>query len=255
MLVAPYPKSFADFLGSIRIKYGTDPYPESYIPLIARKATSYYTCQRFLPDRIDQFIELGGAVAFAISEPEWKNSPANLKSELIHLGDGNYTARIVKGFVLQGEAAIFVLKCGREFAFLWLDRAEYQAHQMMLDRADSVFQMSETEKCVHYKLDFTAKLVKPDFRPIRKREMLLHARDILYREQVAYAVLAACEAKKHGAMSSIESKLDHLVSIVDEAPSADALTIAKEILAQSMPHILSGETAHPFWKWLSRFAG
>jgi len=250
-----YLKSFADFLRYIRSSYASSQYPESYIPLIARVATAYYTCRSYFPELVDRFVAFNGEVAFAISEPEWKNSPANLKSELNPVSDHRFVARVIKGFVLEGRAALCVLKWpseGGEFALLWLDQSIYQAHQVMLDRPDSSFQISESETCVHYKLDFETELERPEFKLLRKREMILLARSVLYREQIAYAVLAACEAQKK---PQLTPKLDLLLSVVDEAYSAEAMTHAKEILADALPSILSHEAAHPFWKWLGRFTG
>jgi hypothetical protein len=91
------------------------------------------------------------------------------------------------------------------------------------------------------------------FAELSKREILLFARNVVFREQVAYSVLAAAEAAKEHAMKAIESRVDLLCQRAKEEPGQDDIAIAREILSASIVRILSRPDAHGFWKWLARF--
>jgi hypothetical protein len=83
--------------------------------------------------------------------------------------------------------------------------------------------------------------------------MLLFARTVVFREQVAYAVLAAAEAEKEHDMAAIQSRVDLLCQRAKEEPGHDDIAIAREILSAAIVRILEKPGAHGFWKWLSRF--
>lgn len=249
----PYDKPFSEFLRFLKDSYPHAEYPEGYIPIIAHKATAGYVLQQYFPEVLPEFHKRNGEFVYAISEPGWGNSPLNIKSELRQLGDGSYELYANKSFILDGELGIFVARFDKEFALILVDTDHYRNSRETLDMPEATYRVSAERLVTHYKAEFTANLGSPVFRPISKRDILLLSRTIVFREQVAYAVLAAAEAAKTAEMTAIASRVDFLCQRAKEEPGQDDIGIAREILSAAIVRILDNPNAHGFWKWLARF--
>ena len=249
----PYDKPFNEFLGFINKTYPTAPYPEAYIPYIAHKATAGYAIEKYFPELVPEFVKRNGQFAYAISEPGWKNSPMNLKSELVRLDDGSFELTASKSFILDAEIGVFAVKYGKEFALVIVDTDLYRTTRVMLDMPEATYRTGPDEHVTHFKAEFRLAMSIVPFRAISKREMLLLARNIVYREQVAYSILAAAEAAKHHDMSAIHSRVSLLCQRAKEEPGNDDIAVAREILSACIVRIVPEPNVHGFWKWLGRF--
>ncbi|MCX7632632.1 MAG: hypothetical protein N2Z22_04790 [Turneriella sp.] len=249
----PLEAPFNEFLRFICQHYPHAEYPEAFIPIIAQKASAGYIFERYFPERLPEFVERNGAVAYAISEPGWKNSPLTLQSRL-EKSSGQYTLYANKSFILDAEIAIFVVKYLDHFALVILDSELYREFRIPIDRPESSFQVAAGERLCHHRAEFTLRLPSVSYAPLSRYEMLALARTIFFREQVAYAVLAALEAAKIRHTHSRASRLELLCQRAQDVPSHSDIAIAREILSASIGHILNNPGAHAFWHWLARFA-
>jgi len=249
----PYEKSFAEFLRFVADSYGDAEYPEAFIPYIAHKATAGYVIEKFFPELQSEFVKRKGEFVYAISEPGWKNSPLNMKSELRTKNDGTYELYANKGFVLDAELGVFAVKHESEFALVIVDTDYYRNSRVALEMPEATYKVGPDKSITHYRCEFTAALDIVPFRKISKREILLLSRSVVFREQVAYAILAAAEAAKHHDMSGLKSRVDLLCQRAKEEPGHDDIAVAREILSAAIVRILAEPNAHGFWKWLSRF--
>lgn len=249
----PYEKPFGEFLRFVYATYPKAPFPEAYIPYIAHKATAGYAIEKYFPELIPEFIKRNGEFVYAISEPGWKNSPLNIKSELKQLPDGSFELYANKAFILDAQSGIFVVRYGKEFALLILDTDHYRSFRVALEMPEATYKIGENEFITHYRAEFTSQLSIAPFREISKRDILLMSRTIVFREQVAYAILAAAEAAKHNDMNAINSRVELLCQRAKEEPGQDDIAVAREILSSAIVRILAQPNAHGFWKWLGRF--
>lgn len=249
----PYEKPFGEFLRFVHSTYPTAPYPEAYIPFIAHKATAGYAIEKYFPELIPEFIKRHGEFVYAISEPGWKNSPLNIKSELKQLADGSYELYANKSFILDAESGVFAVRYGKEFALVIVDTDHYRSTRVALEIPEATYKVSDTDFITHYRAEFTVPLSIVPFREISKRDILLLSRTIVFREQVAYAILAAAEAAKHNDMTAINSRVELLCQRAKEEPGQDDIAVAREILSSAIVRILAEPNAHGFWKWLGRF--
>ncbi len=253
MLHVPYEKPFGEFLRFIGASYPSAEYPEAFIPYIAHKATAGYTIEKYFPELIDEFIKRKGKFVYAISEPGWKNSPLNIKSELRPKGNGAYELYANKSFILDAELGVFAVKYEKEFALVIVDTDYYRSSRVALEMPEATYKIGPDATITHYRAEFTASLDIVPFRAISKRDILLLSRTIVFREQVAYAVLAVAEAAKHNDMSALKSRVDLLCQRAKEEPGQDDIAVAREILSAAIVRILADPKAHGFWKWLGRF--
>lgn len=249
----PYDKPFSEFLRFIHKEYPKAEFAEGFVPVVAHKATAGYALQKYFPEIMPEFIRRNGEFVYAISEPGWGNSPLNIKSELKKQPDGSFEIYANKSFVLDGEIGIFVTKFEKEFALVVVDTDYYRSSRVALDLPEATYQVGPDRYTTHYKAEFTANLGSALFQTLGKRDILLLSRTIVFREQVAYAVLAAAEAAKHSDMSAIASRVELLCNRAKEEPGQDDIAVAREILSASIVRILAQPNAHGFWKWLSRF--
>jgi len=249
----PYEKSFAEFLKFIHSSFASAEFPESYVPMIAHKATAGYVLEKFFPEVIPDFLKRDGKYVYAISEPGWKNSPLNIKSELRQADDNSFEIYANKAFLLDGEMGVFIAKYDKEFAAVIVDTDYYRANRVPLEIAEATYRVGKNEFLTHYRAEFTANLGSPAWRQISKRDILLLSRTIVFREQVAYAILAFAEAAKHADMSATESRVNLLIQRAKEEPGQDDIAVAREILSAAIVRILARPDAHGFWRWLSRF--
>jgi hypothetical protein len=249
----PYEKPFGEFLRFVRSAYPTAEYPEAFIPYIAHKATAGYAIEKYFPGLVSEFVARKGEFAYAISEPDWQNSPLNLKSVLTENEGGGYTLYANKSFILDAELGVFAVKYRDRFALVILDTDLYRQHRTALELPEATYRIGPDTLIRHYRAEFTiARHIVP-CAELSKREMLLFARTVVFREQVAYAVLAAAEAEKEHDMAAIQSRVDLLCQRAKEEPGHDDIAIAREILSAAIVRILEKPGAHGFWKWLSRF--
>lgn len=249
----PYEKPFAEFLRFIRTEYPKAQYPEAFIPYIAHKATAGYAIEKYFPELRAEFTARNGEFAYAISEPGWQSSPLNMKSSLTENERGGYSLYANKSFILDAELGIFAVKYRDRFALVIVDTDKYRDHRIPLDMPEATYLVGAGKIIKHYRAEFTIPLDIVPFAELSKREILLFARNVVFREQVAYSVLAAAEAAKEHAMKAIESRVDLLCQRAKEEPGQDDIAIAREILSASIVRILSRPDAHGFWKWLARF--
>lgn len=249
----PYDKPFGVFLSYLRDAYPKAEYPEAFIPLVAHKATAGHVLEKYFPELMPEFLKRNGEFVYAISEPGWQNSPLNMKSELRKQPDGSYELYANKAFVLDGDLGIFVAKAEREFALVMVDTDYYRSFRVPLEMPEATYRVAADRYVTHYRTEFTANLGSALFQTISKREVLLLSRTIVFREQIAYAVLAAAEAAKTADMSAIESRVDLLCSRAKEEPGQDDIAVAREILSAAIVRILAQPQAHGFWKWLAKF--
>lgn len=249
----PYDKPFGAFLRYLKDAYPHTEYAEGLIPAVAHKATAGYALEKYFPEIIPEFIKRNGEFVYAISEPGWANSPLNIKSELRKLDNGSYELYANKAFVLDGELGIFVARYDKEFALVMVDTDYYRNSRVPLEMPEATYRISAERFVTHYRAEFTANLGAALFRTITKREVLLLSRTIVFREQVAYAILAAGEAAKYADMSGIESRVELLCQRAKEEPGQDDIAVAREILSAAIVRILAQPGAHGFWKWLGRF--
>lgn len=249
----PYEKPFGEFLQFIRKTYPKAEYPEAYIPYIAHKATAGYAIEKYFPGLIPEFIARKGEFVYAISEPGWQNSPLNLKSILTEVEGGGYTLYANKSFILDGELGVFAVKYRDRFALVIVDTEKYRDRRTALDMPEATYRVAKGENVHHYRAEFTIPLEIAPFAGLSKREMLFFARNVVFREQVAYAVMAAAEAARENDMKGIESRVDLLCQRAKEEPGHDDIAIAREILSAAIVRIVAKPDAHGFWKWLERF--
>lgn len=249
----PYDKPFGDFLRYIADAYPHAEYGESFIPMIAHKATAGYALEKYFPEILPEFLKRNGEFVYAISEPGWRNSPLNIQSELRSLDDGSYELYANKSFILDGELGIFVAKHKKDFALVIIDTDYYRSFRVPLEMPEATYRVAADRYVTHYRAEFTANLGAVLFRTISKRDVLLLSRTIVFREQIAYAVLAAAEAAKTSDMSAVESRVDMLCQRAKEEPGPDDIAVAREILSAAIVRILARPNAHGFWKWLARF--
>ncbi len=249
----PFDKPFGEFLKFIRSAYPKADYPEAFIPIIAHKATAGYALEKYFPGLISEFVARKGEFVYAISEPGWQNSPLNIKSTLTETADGGYRLYANKSFILDAELGVFAVKFRDHFALVIVDTEKYRQHRTALEMPEATYHVGPEKFIRHYSAEFTIELDIVPFAELSKREMLLFSRAVVFREQVAYAVLAAAEAAKDHDMSAIESRVDLLCQRAKEEPGQDDIAIAREILSASIVRILANPHAHGFWKWLSRF--
>ncbi|HRP70398.1 MAG TPA: hypothetical protein PLY93_12770 [Turneriella sp.] len=261
----PYDQPFSEFLIYLRKAYPKAQYGEAFIPIIAHKATAGYVIQKHFPELMPEFMRLNGQFAYAISEPNWGNSPLNIKSTLKENTDGTFELYANKSFVLDGDIGIFVAqkitplndenpaKEAKTFALVIVDTDCYRTTRTALGTPEATYRVDENTYMTHYRCEFTVTLHNALFTPISKREILMLARTIVFREQVAYAVLAYLEAAKYADMKATLSRVELLCQRAKEEPGQDDIAVAREILSASVIRILDRTDAHPFWKWLSRF--
>jgi len=249
----PYEKPFAEFLRFIADNYAGAEYPEAFIPYIAHKATAGFVIEKFFPELLPEFVKRNGEFVYAISEPGWKNSPLNMKSELREKPDGAFELYANKAFVLDADLGVFAVKCGAEYALVIVDTDYYRNTRVALEMPEATYQIGAGKSITHYRCEFTADLGIVPFRKISKRDILMLSRTVVFREQVAYAVLAAAEAAKQHDMSGLKSRVDLLCQRAKEEPGHDDIAVAREILSAAIVRILATPGAHGFWKWLGRF--
>ncbi|AFM14450.1 hypothetical protein [Turneriella parva] len=252
-MLIPYEKPFAEFLRFISDTYAKAEYPEAYIPYIAHKATAGYVLEKYFPELLSEFSRRNGEFVYAISEPGWKNSPLNMKSELRKKNDGTFELYANKGFVLDADLGVFAVKHESEFALVIVDTDYYRNSRVALEMPEATYKVGPDKSITHYRCEFTATLDIVPFRKISKRDILLISRTVVFREQVAYAVLAAAEAAKHHDMAGLKSRVDLLCQRAKEEPGHDDIAVAREILSAAIVRILAQPNAHGFWKWLGRF--
>jgi hypothetical protein len=248
-----YDKPFGAFLRYLKDAYPKAEYGEGFIPMVAHKATAGYAIEKYFPELIPEFVKRKGEFVYAISEPGWANSPLNIKSELKKLEDGSFELYANKGFILDGELGIFVTRLDKEFALVMVDTDYYRGFRVPLEMPEATFRVSADRFVTHYKAEFTANLGSALYRTISKRDILLLSRTIVFREQVAYAILAAAEAAKNADMSAIDSRVELLCQRAKEEPGQDDIAVAREILSAAIVRILAQPNPHGFWKWLGRF--
>ena len=250
----PYDKPFGVFLRYLKDAYPHAEFGEGFIPIIAHKATAGYALEKYFPEIMPEFMKRNGEFVYAISEPGWANSPLNIKSELKKTEDGSHELYANKSFILDGELGIFVAKFDKEFVLVMVDTDYYRSSRVPLEMPEATYRVSADRFVTHYRAEFTANLgAAALYRTISKREILLLSRTIVFREQVAYAVLAAAEAAKIADMSAIESRVELLCQRAKEEPGQDDIGIAREILSAALVRITARPDAHGFWKWLARF--
>ena len=249
----PYEKPFGEFLRFVHKTYPAAAYPEAYIPFIAHKATAGYAIEKYFPELVPEFLKRNGEFVYAISEPGWKNSPLNIKSELRMQNDGSYELYANKAFILDADSGVFAVRYGKEFALVIVDTDHYRSTRVPLEMPEATYKVSDTGFITHYRAEFTVPLSIVPFREISKRDILLLSRTIVFREQVAYAILEAAEAAKHNDMSAIASRIELLCQRAKEEPGQDDIAVAREILSSAIVRILDNPHAHGFWKWLSKF--
>jgi len=249
----PYEKPFGEFLKFIRVAYPAAEYPEAFIPFIAHKATAGHAIEKYFPELVPEFVARKGEFVYAISEPGWQNSPLNMKSLLTENEGGGYTLYANKSFILDAALGVFAAKYRDRFALVIVDTEKYRDHRTPLEMPEATYRVGPGESIRHYRAEFTIPLDIVPFAELSKREILLFSRAVVFREQVAYAVLAAAEAAKEHNMSGIQSRVDLLCQRAKEEPGQDDIAIAREILSASIVRILEKPGAHGFWKWLSRF--
>lgn len=249
----PYDKPFGEFLRYVRDNFPKAEFPESFVPIIAHKATAGYVLQKYFPEIFPEFLKRNGEFVYAISEPGWGNSPLNIKSELKKKSDGSFELFANKSFVLDGEIGIFLAKYEKDFALVVVDTDYYRSFRVPLEMPEATYRVAADRFITHYRAEFTANLGSALFQVIGRREILLLSRTIVFREQVAYAVLAAAEAAKHSDMSAIDSRVELLCNRAKEEPGQDDIAVAREILSASIVRILADPNVHGFWKWLARF--
>ncbi|MFO1480128.1 MAG: hypothetical protein U1F40_08020 [Turneriella sp.] len=249
----PYEKPFGEFLKFIRTAYPKAEYPEAFIPYIAHKATAGYALEKYFPGLVSEFVARKGELVYAISEPGWQNSPLNMKSTLTETEGGGYSLYANKSFILDAELGVFAVKYRDHFALVIVDTEKYREHRTALEMPEATYRVGPDKSTRHYRAEFTIALDIVPFAELNKREILLFSRAVVFREQVAYAVLAAAEAAKEHDMSGIQSRVDLLCQRAKEEPGQDDIAIAREILSASIVRILAKPGAHGFWKWLSRF--
>lgn len=269
-MIVPYQKSFGEFLRFIHDSYARAEYPEAYVPMIAHKATAGFVLEKYFPEAISDFLRREGKYVYGISEPGWKNSPLNIRSELRILPDNSFELYANKAFLLDGEMGVFVAKVAatpsvgaatsghpvrseKEFALVIVDTDFYRSTRVRLEMPEATYRVGPETFMNHYRAEFTANLGAPAWCAISKREVLLLSRTIVFREQVAYAILAAAEAAKLSDMSSVESRVELLIKRAKEEPGQDDIAVAREILSAAIVRILASESPHGFWKWLGRF--
>lgn len=248
----PYDKSFAEFLRFVKDTYAKAEFPEAYIPYIAHKATAGYAIEKYFPELVPEFVKREGKFAYAISEPDWKNSPLNLKSRLGENADGSYELSAQKSFILDADIGIFVVRFKDEFALAIVDTDYYRSSRVALDMPEATYRASADTMIQHYKTEFTATLKIVPYVALQKRDVLLLSRTIVFREQIAYAILAAAEAQKTGDMRAIASRVEMLCERAKEEPGQDDIAVAREILSAAIVRILDNPHAHGFWRWLGR---
>ncbi len=249
----PYDKPFGAFLRYIREAYPAAEYGEAFIPMIAHKATAGYVLEKYFPELMPEFVKRNGEFVYAISEPGWANSPLNIKSTLTKHDDGSFELYAHKAFILDGDLGIFVTKFEKEYALVMVDTDYYRSFRVPLEMPEATFRVSADRFITHYKAEFTANLGSALYRTISKREVLLLSRTIVFREQVAYSILAAAEAAKSADMSAIDSRVELLCERAKEEPGQDDIAVAREILSAAIVRILAQPNTHGFWKWLGRF--
>jgi hypothetical protein len=249
----PYEKPFGEFLKFIRTAYPRAEYPEAFIPSIAHKATAGYAIEKYFPELVPDFIARKGEFVYAISEPGWQNSPLNMKSSLTEKEGGGYSLYANKSFILDAELGVFAVKYRDHFALVIVDTERYRDQRTPLEMPEATYLIGAGKSIKHYRAEFTIPLDIVPFAELSKREILLFSRAVVFREQVAYAVLAAAEAAKEHDMKGIESRVDLLCQRAKEEPGQDDIAIAREILSASIVRILARPNAHGFWKWLARF--
>ncbi|MBV6492744.1 MAG: hypothetical protein LDLANPLL_00741 [Turneriella sp.] len=259
----PYEKSFSEFLSFLLKAYPDAKYPEKFIPIIAHKATAFYVLQKYFPELTGEFLKLDGKFAYAISEPNWQGSPLNIRSTIKECPDGSHELYLKKSFVLDSTIGIFVVKQlfpedksveeAKSFALVLVDTDYYRSTRVALEKPEATYLVEENTFITHYQMETTVQLKNALIQKISKREILLLARSIVFREQVAYAILAYLEASKFTDMASVASRAKLLIQRTREEPGNEEIAIAREILSASIVRILDNANAHPFWKWLSRF--
>ncbi len=249
----PYEKPFGEFLKFIRAAYPRAEYPEAFIPFIAHKATAGHAIEKYFPELVPEFVARKGEFVYAISEPGWQNSPLNMKSLLTENEGGGYTLYANKSFILDAALGVFAAKYRDRFALVIVDTEKYRDHRTPLEMPEATYRVGPGESIRHYRAEFTITLDIVPFAELSKREILLFSRAVVFREQVAYAVLAAAEAGKEHDMSGIQSRVDLLCQRAKEEPGQDDIAIAREILSAAIVRILARPDAHGFWKWLARF--
>lgn len=252
-MTVPYEKPFGEFLRFVRDSYAQAEFPEAYVPYIAHKATAGYAIEKYFPELVPEFISRRGEFVYAISEPGWKNSPLNLKSRLTELEDGSYELYAVKSFILDAELGVFAVRHNEEFALVIVDTDYYRSVRIPLDMPEATYRVGTEKSITHYRAEFTSRMNIVPFVKLSKRDILLLSRTIVFREQIAYAVLAAAEAQKKNDMSAIASRVELLCQRAKEEPGQDDIAVAREILSSAIVRILDNPNAHGFWKWLGRF--
>jgi hypothetical protein len=252
-MTVPYEKSFAEFLRFIYEKYPRAEFPEAFVPWIAHKATAGYVIENFFPELIPEFLKRGGNFVYAISEPGWKNSPLNIRSTLTLQENGSYELSANKAFVLDADIGVFTVRYEDQYALVIVDTDFYRSQRVPLDLPEATFRSGKDEYVRHYKAVFTANVGAVPFRTISRRDVLLLSRTIVFREQVAYAVMAAAEAGKYSDVTGINSRVALLCDRAKEIPGQDDIAVAREILSAAIVRILAQPDAHGFWKWLGRF--
>ncbi|MBL8032380.1 MAG: hypothetical protein JNJ69_01680 [Leptospiraceae bacterium] len=249
----PYEKPFADFLRYVYETYPKSAFPESYVPIIAHKATAGYAVEKYFPELLPEFVKCHGDFVYAISEPGWKNSPLNIQSELKKLPDGSFELYANKSFILDADVGVFVVRHEKEFALVIVDTDNYRTTRVALDMPEATYLVGDGHYITHYRAEFTIPLSIVPYRPISKRDILLLSRNIVFREQVAYAVLAAAEASKSSDTTALQSRVDLLFKRAKEEPGQDDIAVAREILSAAIVRIVAKPDAHGFWKWLAKF--
>lgn len=249
----PYGKPFGEFLKFIRSAYPRAEFPEAFIPVIAHKATAGHAIGKYFPELVPEFLARKGEFVYAISEPGWQNSPLNLKSILTESEGGSYSLYANKSFILDAELGVFAVRYRDRFALVIIDTDKYREQRTVLEMPEATYRIGPDKVLRHYRAEFSIPLDIVPFRELSKREMLLFSRAVVFREQVAYSVLAAAEAAKDHDMKGIESRVELLCQRAKEEPGQDDIAIAREILSASIVRILARPDAHGFWKWLSRF--
>ncbi|MFO1526200.1 MAG: hypothetical protein U1F16_09535 [Turneriella sp.] len=141
----------------------------------------------------------------------------------------------------------------KEIGIVIVDTDNYRTTQVALDMPEATYLVGDGQYITHYRAEFTIPAGIVPYRPISKRDILLLSRNIVFREQVAYAVLAAAKQTNRRRHDCAAIAGRSVIQAGKEPEQDDIAVGVKFILSAAIVRIVAKPDAHGFCRVLAKF--
>jgi hypothetical protein len=136
---------------------------------------------------------------YAASETGWNQRIQNIKSRAEKNGDGSFTLHLNKAYVMQAETILLLLRLADDFCLAMIPFSDAQKRFTLMERDEphTVFNASNGNAVLHYRLSGTATVDSGRVHSIKERAYSLYGVQIPAREIIGLALLAVALADHH----------------------------------------------------------